>query len=190
MARTRSGSRNADGNSPAAESFVVPFNTGCEMSEQTKEAVQVGVLAAAVAPGIELAVQAPISGTLQTVQDENGNNTALALANKGATVRGQDVPGLPLPLVVFGTPAGSGSPSNPGWGRVVRISTGTDGWNPFFDVGIDSNGSFFINGPGSSPSAHVLAIAKGGLQPSTSAPAGANLESLFVDTKTGFLYYQ
>jgi hypothetical protein len=158
------------------------------MSEQTKEAVQVGALAAAVAPGIELAVQAPISGTLQTVQDENGNNTALALANKGVTVSGQDVPGLPLPLVVFGTLAGSGPSSNPGWGRVVRIST--DGWNKFFDFGIDANGSFFINGPGSSPSAHVLAIAKGGIQPSTSAPKGANLQSLFVDTNTGFLYYQ
>jgi hypothetical protein len=157
------------------------------MSEQTKEAVQVGALAAAVAPGIELAVQAPISGMLQTVQDENGNNTALALANKGIQVNGQDVPGEPLPLAVYGTPAGSGPSSNPGWGRVVRIST--DGWN-FFDFGIDPKGSFFINGPGSSPSAHVLAIAKGGIQPSTSAPAGANLESLFVDTNTGFLYYQ
>jgi len=157
------------------------------MSEQTKEAVQVGALAAAVAPGIALAVQAPISGTLQTVQDENGNNTALALANLGAQVNGQDVPGKPLPLVVSGTPAGSGSPSS--WGRVVRISTGTD-WANFFDLGIDANGSFFVNSPSSSPSAHVLAIAKGGIQPSTSAPAGANLQSLFVDTQTGFLYYQ
>ena len=159
------------------------------MSEQTKEAVQVGALAAAVAPGIELAVQAPISGTLQTVQDENGNNTALALANNSARFIGQDVPGGALPLVVSGTLAGSGSSSNPSWGRVVRITTGPD-WTNFFDIGIDANGSFFINGPGSSPSAHVLAIAKGGIQPSTSAPKGANLESLFVDTNTGFLYYQ
>ena len=152
------------------------------------EAVQVGALAAAVAPGIELAVQAPISGTLQTVQDGKGNNTALALANKGIEVRGQDVPKLPLPLVVFGTPAGSGS--KPGWGRVVRISTAGAGFDPFFDFGIDDSGNFFINGPGSSPSAHVLAIAKGGIQSSTSAPAGANLKSLFVDTNSGFLYYQ
>jgi hypothetical protein len=154
------------------------------MSEQTKEAVQVGALAAAVAPGIELAVQAPISGTLQTVQDENGNNTALALANKGATVTGQDVPGLPLPLVVVGTAAGSGS--NPGFGRVIRIKT-EPGAN-FFDIGIDQSGNFFINGPGST-SQHALAIAQGGIQQATSAPAGANLESLFVDTNTGFLYY-
>lgn len=154
------------------------------------EAVQVGALAAAVAPGIALAVQAPISGTLQTVQDQNGNNTALALANKGIQVTGQDVPKQPLPLVVFGTPAGSGPKSNPGWGRVVRISTAGTGFDPFFDFGVDANGSFFINGPGSSPSAHVLAIAKGGIQPSTSAPKGANLKSLSVDTQTGFLYYQ
>jgi hypothetical protein len=164
------------------------------MSEQTMEAVQVGALAAAVAPSIELAVQAPISGTLQTVQDQNGNNTALALADKAVGVTGQDVPGQPLPLVVFGTPAGSGSPSNPGWGRVVRISTnpiGTGaGWDNFFDFGIDGSGNFFINSPGSSSSAHVLAIAKGGIQPSTSAPASATLESVFVDTQTGFLYYK
>ncbi|HYW07801.1 MAG TPA: hypothetical protein VE913_12655 [Longimicrobium sp.] len=158
------------------------------MSEQTKQAVQVGALTAAVAPGIELAVQAPISGKLQTVQDENGNNTALALSNTAVQLNGQDVPGQALPLVVFGTLAGSGSPSNPSWGRVVRIST--DGWNNFFDFGIDADGSFYINGPGSSPSAHVLAIAKGGIQPSTTAPKGANLESLFVDTNTGFLYHQ
>ena len=154
------------------------------------EAVQVGALAAAVAPGIELAVQAPISGTLQTVQDGKGNNTALALADKGVQVVGRDVPAQPLPLVVFGTPAGSGPASNPGWGRVVRISTAGAGFDPFFDFGIDDSGSFFINGPGSSPSAHVLAIAKGGIQSSTSAPAGANLKSLFVDTNSGFLYYQ
>jgi hypothetical protein len=165
------------------------------MSEQTKEAVQVGALAAAVAPGIALAVQAPISGKLQTVQDQKGNNTALALADKAVGVTGHDVPGQALPLVVFGTPAGSGSPSKRSWGRVVRISTnpiGTGaGWDNFFDFGIDANGSFFINGPGSkSPSAHVLAIAKGGIQPSTSAPAGAKLQSLFVDTQTGFLYHK
>jgi hypothetical protein len=156
------------------------------MSEQTREAVQVGALA--VAPSNELAVQGPISGTLQTVQDENGNNTALVLANNAAQIIGQDVPGGALPLLVSGTAGGGGSPSNPSWGRVIRIKT-EPGAN-FFDMGIDKSGNFFINGPGSSPSEHVLAITQGGIQPSASAPAGANLESLFVDTKTGFLYYQ
>jgi hypothetical protein len=163
---------------------------GVNMSEQTMEAVQVGALVGAVAPNTELGVQAPISGTLQIVQDGNGNNTALALAAQAVSISGQDVPDQALPLLVFGTPAGNGP--NPGWGRVVRISTNAAanaGWDNFFDFGIDDSGNFFINGPGSGQSAHVLAIAKGGIQPSTSAPAGANLQSVSVDTNTGFLYY-
>lgn len=162
------------------------------MSEQTKDAVQVGALIGAV-PSNELAVQNAISSTLQTVQDEKGNNTALSISSNAVQVNGQDVPGYALPLSINGTASTGGSSTSPSsWGRLIRVSTPpvAGQTTSFFDIGIDKSGNFFINGPSSTPTVHLLAFSSAGIQPTSSAPKGANLEGVVVDTNTGILYYQ
>jgi hypothetical protein len=156
------------------------------MSEQTKEGVQVGG-SATTTPGIELAVQNPISTGMQVVQDEDGGSSALSLSSIAVQVSGQDNPGSSLPLEVSGTASqGGGTDSTSSWGRVIRVSTP----GGFFDIGIDVAGNFFINGPSSSPTVHVLAIPSGGLQAASNAPPSANLAAVYVDTNTGTLYHQ
>lgn len=55
------------------------------MSTENQEALKVSIAAAAL-PAVELALQAPLSTTRQTVQDEDGNNSALQLAINSVAV--------------------------------------------------------------------------------------------------------
>lgn len=64
------------------------------MSTEQQEALKVSMAAAAV-PAVELAVVNPLSGVRQTVQDEDGNNSALQLATSSLAV------GTPAALASF-----------------------------------------------------------------------------------------
>ncbi|HEX9937726.1 MAG TPA: hypothetical protein VGB15_11410 [Longimicrobium sp.] len=61
------------------------------MSTENQEALKVSI-AAAAPPAVELAVVSPLSPTRQTVQDEDGNNSALQLATSSAAVGTSSAP--------------------------------------------------------------------------------------------------
>ncbi|HEX4964438.1 MAG TPA: hypothetical protein VF173_26720 [Thermoanaerobaculia bacterium] len=74
---------------------------------------------------------------------------------------------------------------------IVMASNGNVGIkNPNPQQALDVNGTVKATGLQISGSVTLNAPALTGLQPASTAPAGANLESVFVDTNTGILYYQ
>lgn len=165
------------------------------MADQTTQGVQVGTIAAVTAPPtIELGVQSPISGELQQVQDEQGNASALALANNAVAIQAQAAAGGAIPLSVTSAEVVTG----PNSGSLIRLSNSV--YQTVYDIGIDLSGNLFINSPVSTQTALTLngttisfsggTVQFPGLPPASSAPSGANLETVLVDTHTGVLYYQ
>lgn len=181
------------------------------MSEQTIDAVQADA-AALPPPAYELGVQAPISSTPQQVSDDHGNTTQLYLGSNIATVGPvQGTPDPRLEFVVSGEVrdyallavqstgaeasiqylnAGGirwhvGSGGGPGpegffiWNEKAGVILAISGTTLTFNGTIVANG-LTLNGGATLP----------GIPAMSTAPAGANLESVFVDTKTGKLYYQ
>lgn len=107
---------------------------------------------------IDVTVPASFSQGTQNVQDQNGASSALSLATNAAAIKGQDVVGSAMPLVIQGLPVGTGQQT---WGRLLRL-VGT-GSNQFFDLGIDGNGNLFLNGPGSTATNHLVTISPTGV---------------------------
>lgn len=106
---------------------------------------------------IDVTVPASFSQGTQNVQDQNGASSALSLATNAAVIKGQDVVGSAMPLVIQGLPVGTGQQT---WGRLLRL---VGPGNQFFDLGIDSNGNLFLNGPGSTATNHLLTISTTGV---------------------------
>jgi hypothetical protein len=74
---------------------------------------------------------------------------------------------------------------------IVMASNGAVGVNnPNPQQALDVNGTVKATGLQISGSITLNAPVLTGLQPTSAAPPGANLESVFVDTNTGNLYYQ
>lgn len=74
---------------------------------------------------------------------------------------------------------------------LVMASSGNVGIkNPNPQQALDVNGTVKATGLQISGSVTLNAPVVTGILPASKAPAGANLESLFVDTNTGLLYYQ
>ena len=74
---------------------------------------------------------------------------------------------------------------------IVMSSSGNVGiGNPNPKTALDVNGTVTAKGLQINGSITLNAPLITGVQPASSAPPGANLESLFVDTNTGKLYYQ
>lgn len=107
---------------------------------------------------IDVTVPASFSQGTQNVQDQNHASSALSLATNMAHIKGQDVVGGALPLIIEGLPVGGGAQT---WGRLLRL-TGP-GPGQFFDLGIDSHGNLFLNGPGSTATNHLLTISPTGV---------------------------
>jgi hypothetical protein len=80
-------------------------------------------------------------------------SSGLQLASKQTTLTGQDAPGQFLPVAIVGQ-AATGT-----WNRLLRLQNSA---NQFFDIGVDSGGSLFINSPNSSATSHVLTISPSG----------------------------
>ena len=107
---------------------------------------------------LDLVVANSISSGSQTVQDQNGASSALSLATNQVTVKGQDIVGGALPLILQGSPVGTGQQT---WGRIIRL-VGFAGSATFFDIGIDQNGNLFLNGPNSTQTNHIITISPNG----------------------------
>jgi hypothetical protein len=110
---------------------------------------------------IDLTVPNALSGTLETVSDQNGTASGLQLGTESTQVVGQDVVGQSLPLVIVGTPV-NGQQS---YGRILRLQRGDNTAGQFFDIGIDENGTLFVNNGQADPSdpqARVLTITQAG----------------------------
>jgi hypothetical protein len=105
---------------------------------------------------IDLTIANPISGTLQAVQDQNNNASALSIASNMVQINGQDVVGGALPLIVQGVAVNDGDT----WGRLIRLASPS---GAFFDIGIDQNGNLFFNTPNSTQTAHALTISPTGV---------------------------
>lgn len=106
---------------------------------------------------IDVVVANSFSTGLQTLQDQDGAPSALAASTNTARVTGQDIVGGAMPFTLVGQPVGAGQQT---WGRLVRL-VGTNG--QFFDLGIDSSGNLFLNGPNSSATGHILSISQSGV---------------------------
>lgn len=106
---------------------------------------------------IDLTIANPISEILQPVQDQDSNASALAISTNSVMIKGQDVAGSALPLVVEGVSAPQGATT---YGRLIRLS----GNGTFFDIGIDTDGRLFLTTQGAEhPSQHVLTVSKDGV---------------------------
>lgn len=108
---------------------------------------------------IDLVVPNPIASGMQPVQDQNNNTSALSISLAGVLVKGQDVVGGSLPLIVQGTPVGSGQQT---WYRLVRFQGAGGSGGQFFDLGIDQSGNLFLNGPSSTATNHIISISPSG----------------------------
>jgi len=96
------------------------------------------------------------STALATVQEVNSEMTS---------IRGKDIVGGNLPLIVTNTATSSENT----WGRVIRI-TGNNApivqpgnRNSYFDIGVDNEGNFFINSPVDTKTSHSLMISPSGV---------------------------
>lgn len=105
---------------------------------------------------IDLTIANTISGTLQPVQDQSNNASALSIASNAVLISGQDVVGGALPLVVQGAAVTQGD----SWGRLIRLASPT---GAFFDIGIDQNGNLFFNTSSSTQTSHALTISPTGV---------------------------
>ena len=137
----------------------------------------------------DLTVSGPIKKTLKPVGDHDGKRSALWIATEQAQVRGKDVVGGSMPLMVFADPTREDFDEGRTWGRLIRLSnSGMCG--DFYDIGIDKEGNLFIN---SSKMNGVLTIKPYGqlslnpygLKP---PPPGVETVEVVVDPKTGQLY--
>jgi hypothetical protein len=69
---------------------------------------------------IDLVVPTNISPSLQPIQDQNGDASALSVATNAVTIVGQDIVGSALPLVIQGNGVGQGQQT---FGRIFASST-------------------------------------------------------------------
>ena len=136
-----------------------------------------------------LTIPGTIIDTLKPVRDEVGKKTALHIASEQAQIRGKDVVGGSMPLMVFADPTPEDFDEGRTWGRLIRLSnSGICG--DFFDLGIDMEGTLFIN---SSKRNGLLTIKPygqvslnpHGLKP---PPPGVETVEVVVDPETGQLY--
>lgn len=151
---------------------------------------------AAARPPHELALYDTLSATRQQVMDESGNPSALWLGAESISVQGATNHGSVLQQIQSsGTEAcmefvASG-------GRAWRIGVAGAEAKQFFLWGGDIvllvdgqhatfRGDVTVEGTLTAASAPKLK----GLKQAGTAPAGANLEAVFVDVNTGELYYQ
>lgn len=181
------------------------------MSQETADAVQVNALAAAPPPAIELGIQAPLTGGAQQVFDEDGNPSMLYVGPSSVSAGPVQTPDPNLRFVVAGNPnyyALMGVQSSGPEAAIqyrnadgIRWHVGSGGgpgagafffWNEkagivatIKDGTLTFNGTIVANGLTLNGGATLQ-----GIQPASKAPPGANLESVFVDTNTGKLYYQ
>jgi len=89
---------------------------------------------------VGLTVSNPISsGTPQPVADQQGNQSGLRLASQIAQVVGRDVAGGSMPMMIIAEPVAKGQTTH---NRILRLR-GASGF--FFDIGIDDNGTLFVN---------------------------------------------
>lgn len=75
-------------------------------------------------------------------------------------IQGKDIVGSSLPLIV--EQKAQFSTENT-WGRVIRLVGSTGPQAPFFDLGIDEQGNFFINTPQDTKTSHSLTISPSGV---------------------------
>jgi hypothetical protein len=104
-----------------------------------------------------LTVAGPISDVVQPVSSQDGQAAGLLIAKQTTEIRGQDVAGKTLPLIVTGTSPAKGTET---YNRIFRLAFA--GSN-FFDFGIDKQGSLVINtGASGADAPPVLSISKSG----------------------------
>jgi hypothetical protein len=149
---------------------------------------------------VNLTVASPISGSPIQVSDQEENNSALYLAARGVEVIGGDIVGSPMPLVIIDQTSASDYENGITWGRLTRLQDdGTS--NTFYDIGIDVNGTLFINSPASTASTHILTLTGDGVLSVNTlainqlrvtglliAPPGVPTANVVVDPATGTLY--
>lgn len=153
---------------------------------------------------LDLVVNDAISSSNQTVQDQDGNASALQISSEKIRVQssGANTNGVVLlgstnnqniaSLSEGGSNNGNLLIYNTSGDLVCRLIGGnTTSWvmsnGGSFGVGTDApaatldvNGTLASNGT----------VAFTGIQPASKAPDSSKLEALFIDTDTGMLYYQ
>ncbi|NES18169.1 MAG: hypothetical protein F6K41_04385 [Symploca sp. SIO3E6] len=89
---------------------------------------------------------------------------APALADSGDALRviGKDTVNASLPLRVIGSTTPEEFKDGTTWGRIIRLGQNDPGNTVFFDLGIDENGTFFINTPQDTETSHSFTITKDG----------------------------
>ena len=107
---------------------------------------------------IDVVVPASFSDGVQQIQDQSGGTSSLSLGATSALVRGMDIVDGSMPMKIIGQAVGSNQQS---WGRLLRLQGTTA--SQFFDIGIDTNGNLFLNGPNSTATTHLLTISPSGV---------------------------
>jgi hypothetical protein len=87
---------------------------------------------------IDLVVPTNISPSLQPIQDQNGDASALSVATNAVTIVGQDIAGSALPLIIQCNAVGPGQKT---FGRILRLVNGNLGQSGTYDFAVDASGS-------------------------------------------------
>jgi hypothetical protein len=92
---------------------------------------------------IDLVVPTNISPSLQPIQDQNGDASALSVATNAVTIVGQDIVGSALPLVIQCNGVGQGQQT---FGRILRLVNGVNGTvtGGMFDFAVDASGNLQV----------------------------------------------
>jgi hypothetical protein len=99
---------------------------------------------------IDLVVPTKISPSLQPIQDQDGDASALSVATNAVTIIGQDIVGSALPLVIQGNGVAQGQQT---FGRILRLVNGKLGTGGMFDFAVDAGGNLqlYAGGQTSNP---------------------------------------
>jgi len=161
-------------------------------------------------PGVGLQVPVALSSTLQHVDDSDGNHSGLELTHNGPVVVTTQLGIGMTPAANYALEVANGRSIRLMMGPGTTISVGAPGVFNIDAVGVvggrltvKDDGKVGINHAspqytldvGGTINATAIRVGGGGatipgIQPASSAPPGASLEPVFVNTATGVLYYE
>jgi len=126
---------------------------------------------------IDLVVPTKISPTLQPIQDQEGDASALSVATNAVTIAGQDIVGGALPLVIQGNAVAPGQQT---FGRILRLVSGQLGTGGMYDFAVDPGGNLQIFAGGQTSNAAFTISPQGAVSISNLAIANLTVTNLTV----------